>query len=130
MGTRGTGRLEDYPQSKRGKTRKGGGGSGGSGNGGGKHDECTKPVSASLEEVDRCDYLKNHGTPPAVGTLVKVSMKKRLAVTTKTGEVIGFLPTNLNYLAGCIADGHKYQGTIQNVATKPVIQIQVDIRPA
>ena len=122
MGTSGTGRLSDYP-GKRGDGRKAGGRKGG---GGGK-DRCLDDIVEQLEEVARCEYHKKRGEVPKVGTQVKVVQQKRIAVTTVAGETIGYLPTQYNYLAACLAAGFKYRGKVQTSSNTPVPAVVVEL---
>lgn len=124
MGSSGTGRLSDYPGS-RGTSGKGGPQGGSSG-----EDRCKKPISEQLEDVSRCDYFKNHKRVPKAGTHVAAVQAKRIEVTTTEGEVIGYLPTKYNYLAGCIATGYKYSGTVVTSKDNPVPAVLVDLNAA
>ena len=121
MGSRGTGRLTDYPGS-RGSSSKGGGQGGSSG-----EDRCKKSISEQLEEVGRCDYFKNHKAVPKAGTRVTAAQAKRIAVSTTAGELIGYLPTKYNYLAACLAAGIKYNGKVVTSKDTPVPAVLVDL---
>ncbi len=122
MGSSGTGKLSDYSE----KTEKKGGGkaSGASGK-----DPCDNAFATTLEDVDRCEYFKNHKSVPPIGTEVIVSLKGRLLVDTLAGETIGYLPTEYNYLAGCMKKKRSYGGQVSSATTKPVIRVRVDIGP-
>lgn len=124
MGSSGTGRFTDYPGSG-GTSSKGGKQGGSSG-----EDGCKKPISEQLEDVGRCDYFKTHKAVPKAGTPVAVVQDKRIAVTTVKGEVIGYLPTKYNYLAGCLAAGYKYGGTVATSKDTPVPAVLVDLNAA
>jgi hypothetical protein len=56
-------------------------------------------------------------------------MGGRLSVDTEVGEVIGYLPTQFNYLAGCISSGRSYGGAVTSIATTPLTRVHVDIAP-
>jgi hypothetical protein len=106
MGSSGSGRISDYPGSSNDSTGNKGGGSGG------PEDRCARAFSAKLEDVEHSDYWKNHGNVPRLGTQLKIEHRKRMVVLTNAGEVVGNLPTNLNYLAACMKDGWAYTGTV------------------
>ena len=122
MGSRGTGRLTDYPGS-RGKGSGGGGGQGGSSG----RDRCKDAVVEQLEDVARCEYFKNHGNVPRASTKVDIVQQKRIAVATAGGEIVGYLPTKYNYLVACLASGFKYSGTIQRSSNTPIPTVLVDL---
>jgi hypothetical protein len=115
MGSSGSGSFTDYPGSSKGKTSDGGGSSGTPP----PSDPCLKAFSAALEDVEQCDYFKNHGQVPSVGTQLTVTLKKRLVAQTANGEVVGNLPTTLNYLAGCLKSGHNYVGNVRSSGNGP-----------
>ena len=123
MGTTGTGRFTDYSGSGGGAPKSSGGG------GGEERQPCDKPFSARLEEVDRCDYVNQQGSPPPPGTEVILSLDTRLTVSTTEGEVIGYLPTKFNYLASCIAEGREYGGHVKSSMVTPITRVEVDISP-
>src|SRR5947209_3297310 len=105
MGSRGTGSLSDYSDNN---NLKGGAKKGGDSG----EDPCDKAFTALLEDVERCDYYKNHKSVPPRGTVINVSLSGRLSVETSKGEIIGYLPTAQNYLAGCMKNGRSYGGQI------------------
>ncbi len=119
MGSSGTGKFSDYSKSTQANTSGGNGGSSG-------EDPCAAEVDAVLEEVERSQYYKLHNSLPSVGIHVGVMLKERLAVEVN-GELIGYLPTEYNYLASCIKSGSTYSGVITSVANHPVFRIQVHI---
>jgi hypothetical protein len=100
MGSSGTGRISDYPGSGKNGAGSGGGGGGGSPPGG--DDICGKAFAVRLEDIEHFDYYTNHTAVPPVGTVLRVTFKKRLVAETDTGEVVGAIPTSHNYLAGCL----------------------------
>ena len=121
MGSSGTGNLRDYP-GKRG-TGNGDGGQGGRRGG----DRCNDAVKAELEEVARSEYYKNHQNVPRAGTQIQIVHRKRLAVITAAGEVVGYLPTKYNYLAACLASGFKYSGTVITSNNTPIPAVSVEV---
>jgi hypothetical protein len=110
MGSSGSGSFSDYPGSGKAK-----GGSGG-GSGAPPEDRCGKAFSAQLEDVEHHPYFAKHGTPPPVGTELEVAHFKRL-VAVADGDIVGNLPTKLNYLAACMKDGYHYVGNV--IVSKP-----------
>jgi hypothetical protein len=131
MGTNGTNKFTDYPGTSRGsaKATKGGGGSAS----GSPSDVplCERQLAGvALEEVGRCDYFTTHGSLPTVGTPVAVRttlVSRRVAVETTAGEVVGFLPTEFNYLLRCMTEGFSYAGKVTSVVSKPVPVVRVDL---
>src|SRR5271169_2555304 len=123
MGSRGSGRISDYPGSSS---------SSKSGSAGGSHDSpvqdrCAKAFSVRQEDVEQSDYYRAHGTIPPVGTEVRVAQRKRLVAETADGESIGNLPTSHNYLAACMKEGWTYLGVVQSAASgRPVATVSVD----
>ncbi len=125
MGSTGSGSFSDYSGSS---NSKGSGGAGGSGGSSGV-DRCTLAFSCALEEIAKCDYFKNHGVPPPVGTALAIQLKGRLFATDSIGLSVGALPTSLNYLAACLSANYVYVGVITASATKPVIALTADFKP-
>jgi hypothetical protein len=110
MGSSGSGNFSDYPGSSKNKET---GGSGGGESSGG--DRCARAFSVSLEDVEHCDYFKNHGSAcPANGTVLEIAQKKRIVAQTSAGEIVGNLPTQFNYLAACLRDGYTYAGQVRS----------------
>jgi hypothetical protein len=120
MGSSGSGSLSDYSGFN--SSAKNQGAASGS-------DDCNKAFTAKLEEVDRCSFYITHSTLPAIETEVKLILNKRLTIITQSGESIGYLPTSLNFLAKCLADGISYQGRIINTREKPILSVEVDMAP-
>lgn len=139
VGSTGTGNFSDYPGSRREpaeeQTGAGGGGSGsGSGSEGGG-DPCLAPLQeVRLEEVERCAYYATAGDVPPPGTDVEVLpdlVGGRLAVATQgDAQIVGFLPTRLNHLLGCLNSGYRYPGEVTASARVPVAVVQVQLAPA
>jgi hypothetical protein len=116
MGSTGTGRFTDYPGAT---NRPPTGGRGPSGGGGGAEgeDRCAVLIEDQLlEEVERCAYFERAGDVPPVGTDVFVLDRLvggRLAVCARAdAEVIGLLPTPLNFVRACIEVGWRYEGEV------------------
>ncbi|HEY4194123.1 MAG TPA: hypothetical protein VGM63_01200 [Mucilaginibacter sp.] len=123
MGSSGSGALTDYTNSKSTNSKSTTGGSSG-------EDNCGKAFEANLEEVARCDYFTTKGVVPPVGTKVVVNFRGiRLAVTTTSGQEIGYLPTKYNYIKVCIDNGFSYGGEITNSSITPTPSVLVDIAP-
>lgn len=127
MGSTGTGRLTDYSGGKRERREPKGTSSSETGDAP-AHDPCTNAFSTKLEDVARSQYYASKGALPANGTHVDVKLSGRLLVYTAEGD-LGFLPTQYNYLAGCINRGFKYGGSVTSTATTPVPTISVEITP-
>ncbi|RLC63580.1 MAG: hypothetical protein DRI01_04965 [Chloroflexi bacterium] len=133
MGSTGTGRFSDYSNSSGGseKSTKMGGNAkstGGAGN------RCEKNLKVSLEEVAVCTYYSDHGDVPPVNTDVDVISKlvgRRIGVQTSTvSELIGYLPTEYNYLRQCMEQGYSYSGAVTSSSLKPIPRISVSLKPA
>ena len=131
MGSTGTGNFSDYSGSQGGGT--GGGGSGGAQGGGNQNeDRCLELIKeVRIQEVERSEYYLNHESVPRNGTQVVVQatlVDGRIAVETKSGkEVIGVLPTKLNYLRRCIEQGYSYSGEVVESKAGLVPSLRVDL---
>jgi len=121
MGSSGTGRLSDYTQS--------GGGLGGKSGGSSGTDKCIETIQEQLEEVALCDYYISNNNVPPIGSTVSVVIKNRIAIENTAGELIGYLPTQYNYLVGCIQNGYRYSGSIQVSTIDPLPTVLVHLRP-
>jgi len=121
MGSSGSGNFSDYPGSSK---KKPGGDDGGSS----ADDRCGRAFSVSLEDVEHCDYFKSHGNAcPADGTVLEIAQKKRIVAQTSAGEIVGNLPTQLNYLAACLRDGYTYAGQVRSSnATGLIVVVSAD----
>jgi hypothetical protein len=120
MGSTGTGRLSDYSGSED-LTKQTGGSSG--------EDSCNKAISANLEDVERCAYFKVHDDVPTRETQVSLVLNKRLMVIEQSGLIIGYIPTQFNYLAGCINRGLSYRGIVSASSRRPIARVLVDLAP-
>ena len=136
MGSTGTNKFTDYPGSaggRPGKGQKGKGGGGGSGSGGGG-DRCDLAIdNLTLDEIATSEYFKSHGHAPRTGTQVRVRGKlvgSRIAVETSgASEVVGYVPTEYNYLRQCMSRGYKYDGTVASSSGGSLPQVTVDLTP-
>jgi len=136
MGSSGSGRFGTY----RVGTGKETGGSG-SGIGGGSIEgaggntgeiECPNTIeNIRLEDVATSEYYVRNQFLPSSGEAVSLHStiyKGRLVVrTTSTGEIIGNLPTQYNFLINCIKKGMNYTGSIVASGEKPVPFIVVTL---
>lgn len=121
MGSTGSGSFSDYHDYKNsGKTSDNGGGSG--------EDQCAKAFSTYLEEVAVSEYYKKSGEVPPEGTEVIVKLEGRLAVSIDE-TIVGYLPTEYNFLRGCMSDGFAYSGVIVKSTNTPIPSVMVDIVP-
>ena len=133
MGSTGTGKFFDYPSSSGGskKSTKSSSNSKSTGDAGNR---CEKNLNVSLEEVATCAYYSDHGKVPPSNTDVDVISKLvggRIGVqTTTASELIGYLPTEYNYLRRCMEQGYSYSGKITSSSLKPIPRISVLLRPA
>lgn len=121
MGSSGTGHLSDYSGYKKAVV----------GETGGKDTVyiCNKAVATNLEDVTTSDYFKNHGTVPSKGTPVIISSTSRIVAVDDKGDVIGNLPTEYNYLLGCIEEGYQYEGEVTDSFTSPLPAASIAVTP-
>ena len=121
MGSTGSGRLSDYTRF-RGAIK---------GITGGEDliNKCDRAVATVLEEVATCDYYKKNGHVPAKGTYVKIGLKTRLVAFDENGDVIGYLPTEYNYLLECLNDGYQYEGEVSGSFETPVHSVYIAVTP-
>lgn len=121
MGSTGSGRLSDYTRFRdaiKGVT-------------GGEDliDKCERAVATGLEEVETCDYYKKNGHVPAKGALIKIAMKTRLVALDEHDDVIGYLPTEYNYLLDCLTKGYLYEGEVSGSFETPVPSVYIAATP-
>lgn len=122
MGSSGTGRLTDYTgTSSKSSPSKIGGSSG--------EDKCGKAFTTSLEEVERSEYFKDNSSPPPTNTNIEVIFKKPRLAAVVDGVVIGYLPTDKNYVKVCLEDGYKFPGVVSASRTKPTPSVQITVSP-
>lgn len=121
MGSTGTGHLTDYSGYKKAVV----------GETGGKDTVyiCNKAVATSLEDVATSDYFKKHGTVPLKGTPVIITSTSRIVAVDDKGDVIGNLPTEYNYLLGCIEEGYQYEGEVTDSFTSPLPSTSIAVTP-
>jgi hypothetical protein len=136
MGSTGSGRFTDYPGSSGETSAKARSTREGSGAGHGENqDRCLASIEeTALEEIERCSYFTSNEAVPPPGTDVEVLDKPvggRLAVAIAgTPEVVGYLPTRLNYLVSCLATGYNYPGEVTSSAESPVAVVRVQLHPS
>ena len=119
MGSSGSGSFSDYGHKPKGNQ----GASSG-------EDKCGKAFSASLEEVQNCNYFTTTRNVPIVGNVIYVVFANpRLAVHNDQNVIIGYLPTKFNYLLACIENGINYSGLVSSSSLVPLPSISVDISP-
>lgn len=121
MGSTGSGRLTDY-------SRFSGAVKGATG-GEDLINKCDRAVATVLEDVETCDYYKKNKRVPTKGTYVKVAMKTRLVALDENGDVIGYIPTEYNYLLECLNDGYQYEGEVSGSFVTPVISVYIAATP-
>jgi hypothetical protein len=95
-------------------------------------DLCEKPLrNVALEEVATAPYYLEHEDVPSAGTSVSVRralVGGRIAVETVDGaQVIGYVPTERNYLRRCMEQGYSYRGSVVSSAALPVPSVRVDL---
>ena len=130
MGSSGSGNFSDYSGSQGGSAGGGGGAAGGGSNP--NTDRCIEDIEGvRIQEIENSEYYENHEAIPRQGTKVVVRsslLDGRIAVETKSGkEVIGFLPTKLNYLRRCIEQGYSYSGEISESSSGLVPSLRIDL---
>jgi hypothetical protein len=94
--------------------------------------KCDDTLDAELEDVARHEYYKKHSRVPPKSTLVRVrkgQLAGRLVVEeVATSDVIGNLPTRLNYLALCQEKDYEYKGevTASRNGKTPTVEVHLD----
>ena len=121
MGSTGAGRLSDYTRFRgaiKGVT-------------GGEDliDKCERAVATVLEDVETCDYFKKYGHVPAKGTFIKIGLKTRLVALDENDDVMGYLPTEYNYLLDCLTKGYQYEGEVSGSFETPVPSVYIAATP-
>ena len=120
MGSAGRDRITDYPPSAR-RAAEGAGSTPGG-------DPCLAPLpEVELEDVATSDYFASHDSVPPRGTEVEIApglIGPRLAVQTVAGELVGLLPTRLNYLRFCL-DGRSYVGNVTSASAQTIPSVWV-----
>lgn len=123
MGTTGTGRLTDYPGGGKSQLRSS---QAGGEEGCGEPDRCSKAFQARLEDVERGEYYKRRGIPPVPLKLTVAFVSPRLAAMSPEGLLVGFLPTELNYLRVCLEQDFEYVGTVTKSISLAVNTVRVE----
>lgn len=86
--------------------------------------ECPSVIeNIRLEDVATSEYYVNHQSLPSSGNPIELNnaiYKGRLVVNTSTGEVVGNMPTQYNYLINCVKKGMHYTGTVVASGLTPV----------
>lgn len=129
MGSRGSGKISDYPGSSKGRES----GKGPKGGGGSRspEDRCGRAFSSRLEDIEHSEYYAAHGVAPPVGTTLRIRLRKRLVAETTGGQSVGNIPTALNYLAGCLKEGWKYAGRVSSSnGGPPLASVNADFAPS
>ena len=120
MGSSGSGRFSDYTGTN--KDKSGGGGSSGV-------DACSKPFECELEEVERSTYFSTHKALPAIDADLTLFFERRIGAQTSNGELVGYLPTQFNYVASCLREGWQFPATVINVTVKPFPRLWLRATP-
>lgn len=113
MGSAGSGRFGTYRTAKSEVEIE----NGNDGVGGGIGEfECPSNIeNIRLEDVATSNYYVTHKSLPSNGEPVELNntiYRKRLVVVVSTGEILGNLPTQYNYLINCIKKGMQYSGSV------------------
>ena len=119
MGSTGTGRFKDYQVGTEGQ--KNGGSS--------EDDQCDKEFSVFLEDLERSEFYINHESLPEVGTQLIISASKRVTAYAESGEIVGNLPTQFNYLKFCIDEGYIYTSLVAQSMTNPNLRVEISVSP-
>jgi hypothetical protein len=77
----------------------------------------------------RCAYFMNHKGLPADHTALTLSLNQRVAAQTPQGDVVGYIPTEYNYIAGCLKGGWRFPAAVVNTSMKPFPRIWVQVTP-
>ncbi len=118
MGSTGSGNFSDYSGTNLNRNGSGGGND---------ENECGKAFSAEVEEVANNDYYKNNGLP-SIGVSCVISAKKRIEVWINE-ELLGYLPTEFNYLLACLNDGYSYLGFVEHASEDKYPRVNIDVSP-
>lgn len=121
MGSTGTGHLSDYSDYKKSIY----------GVVGGKDTVyiCDRAVATLLEDVSTSDYYNTFGNIPLKGTYIRITSNKRIVAVDNNGVVIGNLPTEYNYLLGCLQEGYNYEGQVIDSFDTPIPSVSIAITP-
>ena len=124
MGSSGSGNFSDYSGTlSKGTSKSKTGGSS-------DEDKCAKAFSSYLDEVQTCEYFKKRKDVPVTNSVIEVIFRTpRLAVVTEAGLIVGYLPTDKNYIRGCLKSGYKFPGIITSARKKPIPSLQITVSP-
>lgn len=119
MGSRGTGRFEDYQTGVEGQR-----------NGRpGEDDQCGEEFSVFLEDVETSEFYTSHQRLPEVGAQLMISVYRRVSASSESGEVVGNLPTQYNYLKICLDEGYEYTAIVSQTLTTPIPRVEITVSP-
>ncbi|MDL2290355.1 hypothetical protein LJB95_03015 [Paludibacteraceae bacterium OttesenSCG-928-F17] len=127
MGSTGSGSFTDYSSYKSSNNGAGGNSGGSSG-----ADQCARAFSTLLEEVSICDYYTTKGlVPPNHTEIIVIFDGTRIAaLDIKEGLLLGFLPTQYNYLRACIEGDYSYVGVVSSSSLTSVPSVTIDVKPS
>jgi hypothetical protein len=100
-----------------------------------KEDSCGKNFQCFLEDAENCEFFLQNQTIPNINDDITIgfnpSSNRLCATMVSGGLVIGYLPTEYNYIQRCVLT-HTYPGKIvaasQNGATG-LLRIQITVQP-
>jgi hypothetical protein len=96
-------------------------------------DRCDQVVDVELEDVATSPYIRTHGSPPSVGSRIRlrqILLNGRLVVEdASSGVVIGNLPTAYHYLVLCMAKQRRYEGDVTLSRARPVAIVEIHLEP-
>lgn len=96
-----------------------------SGKDGSAVDRCKLTEQIVVEEVESCEYFNRlKGVPPAKEA-ISLIVGARLSVISGNGMVIGYLPTQFNFLRACMETGHNYSGVVSSSEIEPIVQVTI-----
>ena len=131
MGSSGYGRFGDYPGSSSFGSY---GGTGNQGNSSEYNRELDCPVAIDLiilEDVATSEYYSTRHRLPSPGEDVELKdclhEGRLVVISSSTGEIIGNLPTEYNYLFNCIESGMHYSGNVRSSGEFPMPFVTVSL---
>jgi len=135
MGSSGSGKFGTYHVDNSNDTNAGAmDGEGASSRSGGANGEVECPKSIEnirLQDVATSENYSNHENVPQKGEEVFLNhhiINGRLVVIfANTGEIVGNLPTQYNFLINCIKSGYEYSGTVVASGLTPIPFIVVSL---
>ena len=133
MGSSGYGRFGDYPGSSSFGSY---GGTGNQGNSSEYNRELDCPVAIDLiilEDVATSEYYSTRHRLPSPGEDVELKdclhEGRLVVISSSTGEIIGNLPTEYNYLLDCLTKGYLYEGEVSGSFETPVPSVYIAATP-